>query len=186
MTAVKVLAFILSLGIDTLLMSVALGASDITRASRVKVAIAFTAAEALMPLVGVSLGHVVGAALGEWSSFIGAVALLAVAAWFIFVDHDAGAGQSQMGAMSLTSILGLALSISIDELAAGFSIGLIGIPAALTIVLIAIEAVVFSVAGLALGRRLKPYLGEWTEKLAGIVLGVLGVWILIQIAPVLF
>jgi putative Mn2+ efflux pump MntP len=139
-----------------------------------------------MPLVGVAIGHVVGRVLGDWSSFVGALALLAVSVWFIFFDHDRDADESNVGALGLWSILGLALSISIDEVAAGFSIGLIGIPVALTIVLIAIEAIIFSAAGLALGQRLKPYLGEWAEKVAGIVLGLLGVWLLIQIVPTLF
>lgn len=185
MEIVKVLAFIVSLGIDTLMMSVALGASDISRPTRVKVAVAFTLAEALMPLVGVAIGHLVGSVLGDWSSFAGALALLGVACWFIFFDHDRDTAGTTVGSLRLWSILGLALSISIDEVAAGFSIGLIGIPVALTIVLIAIQAIIFSAVGLALGRRLKPYLGDWTEKLAGLVLGLLGLGLLIQIVPTL-
>lgn len=186
MTVIKVLAFILSLGIDTLMMSVALGASSISRATRIKVAAAFTVAEALMPLVGVTLGYFVGGVLGHWSSFVGALALIAVALWFILYDHDPDADEARLGALGLWSIAGMALSISIDEIAAGFSIGLIGIPVALTIVLIAIQALIFSLTGLALGKTLKPYLGDWAEKLAGIVLGLLGISLLIQVVPILF
>jgi manganese efflux pump family protein len=70
-----------------------------------------------------------------------------------------------------------AVSISLDELAVGFSIGLIGVPIALTVILIAAQAFVFTFVGLTFGSKIKPYLGEWAEKLAGIVLGLLGLWI---------
>ncbi|MFB5193030.1 manganese efflux pump [Alicyclobacillus fastidiosus] len=73
-----------------------------------------------------------------------------------------------------------ALSISLDELAVGFSIGLVGVPVALTIILVALQAFIFTFFGLTFGSKLKRYLGEWSEKLAGIILGLLGLWILID------
>ena len=70
-----------------------------------------------------------------------------------------------------------ALSISLDELAVGFSIGLVGVPVALTIILVALQAFAFTILGLTFGSNLKKYLGEWSEKLAGMILGLLGLWI---------
>jgi putative Mn2+ efflux pump MntP len=71
-------------------------------------------------------------------------------------------------------------------MAIGFSIGLIGVPIVLTISLITFQAFIFSFMGLKFGMKLKLYLGEWAEKLAGIVLGLLGVCILIDaIIPIL-
>lgn len=72
------------------------------------------------------------------------------------------------------------LGISLDEMVVGFSIGLIVVPIILTINLIALQAIFFTLLGLTFGSKLKPYLGEWAEKLAGIVLGLLGLWILID------
>jgi manganese efflux pump family protein len=34
--------------------------------------------------------------------------------------------------------------------------------------------------GLTFGSKFKPYMGEWSEKIAGIVLGLLGLWIIIE------
>ncbi|WP_279306858.1 manganese efflux pump [Paenibacillus pseudetheri] len=53
-----------------------------------------------------------------------------------------------------------ALSISLDELAVGFSIGLIDVPVALTILLIALQAFIFTFLGLAFGSKFKLFLGE--------------------------
>lgn len=65
-------------------------------------------------------------------------------------------------------------------MAVGFSIGLVGVPVTLTIILIALQALIFTFVGLRFGAELKRYLGEWAEKLAGVVLALLGVWILID------
>lgn len=73
-----------------------------------------------------------------------------------------------------------AVSISLDELAVGFSIGLVGVPVALTILLIALQAFIFTFLGLTFGSKFKRFLGEWSEKVAGIVLGGLGFWIIIE------
>jgi manganese efflux pump family protein len=73
-----------------------------------------------------------------------------------------------------------ALSISLDELAIGFSISLVHVPLILTISLIALQAILFSYMGLTFGSKLRPYLGEWAEKVGGAVLGLLGVWLIVE------
>ncbi|MDB5086001.1 MAG: hypothetical protein JWN30_2887, partial [Bacilli bacterium] len=144
------------------------------------IATVFACAEALMPLVGLLIGKVAGAFIGHWAAIIGGVALLAVAVWLIFFeDEDEAEEKLERNLIGWTLIL-TALSISVDELAVGFSIGLIGVPVGLTIILIALQAFVFTYAGLTFGKKLKPFLGEWAEKLAGIVLGVLGLWIIAE------
>jgi putative Mn2+ efflux pump MntP len=35
--------------------------------------------------------------------------------------------------------------------------------------------------GVTFGSKLKRFLGEWAEKVSGIVLGLMGVWMLIEI-----
>ena len=131
-----------------------------------------------MPLVGLFIGNGAGRLIGDWASVIGGMTLLAVAVWFIFFeDEDEEAETLERNLVGWTLIL-TALSISLDELAVGFSIGLVGVPITLTILLIALQAFVFTFVGLTFGSKWKPYLGEWAEKLAGIVLGLLGIWIL--------
>ncbi|MFD1676457.1 manganese efflux pump MntP family protein [Alicyclobacillus fodiniaquatilis] len=178
MVALKMIVLILSLGMDTLMMSISLG--FVQTKGKVKIAITFSCAEALMPLIGLLIGKGAGRLIGDWASLIGGIALLAVAVWLIFFeDEDDEEEKLERNLVGWTLIL-TALSISLDELAVGFSIGLVGVPIALTIILIALQAFVFTFLGLTFGSKLKPYLGEWAEKLAGIVLGLLGLWILID------
>lgn len=177
-TALKMIVLILSLGIDTLIVSTSLG--FVKTKGALKVALTFAFAEAVMPLIGLFIGKGFGQLIGHWASLIGGIALIAVSVWLIFFEDDDEEEEKLERDLIGWSLIVTALSISLDELAVGFSIGLIGIPVILTIILIALQAFVFTFLGLTLGSRLKPYLGEWAEKLAGTVLGLLGVWILIE------
>ncbi|MBP0725378.1 manganese efflux pump [Bacillus sp. RG28] len=184
MILLKMIALILSLGIDTLMLSISLG--FIKTKGKVKIALTFATAEALMPLIGLFIGKGAGHLIGSWASLIGGLALLSVAVWLIFFeDEDDQEEKLERNLVGWTLIL-TALGISLDEMAVGFSIGLIGVPIVLTISLIALQAFIFTFLGLTFGSKLKPFLGEWAEKLAGIVLGLLGLWILIDgIIPLL-
>lgn len=169
------IALILSLGMDTLMMSISLGFIKTT--DKIKIAFIFASAEALMPLIGLFIGKAAGQLVGEWASLIGGIALLAIAVWLIFADEDDAEEKLERELIGWTLIITV-LSISLDELAVGFSIGLVGVPIMLTIILVALQAFVFTFMGITFGARLKQYLGEWAEKLAGVVLGLLGLWIL--------
>ncbi|MDB5054838.1 MAG: hypothetical protein JWM44_2888, partial [Bacilli bacterium] len=46
-----------------------------------------------------------------------------------------------------------------------------------------LQAFIFTFLGLTYGAKLKPFLGEWSEKIAGIVLGLLGIWMLFEYHP---
>ena len=66
-----------------------------------------------------------------------------------------------------TGALLLGLSISLDELAIGFTLGLLRLPAALAIALIALQAVILTQLGLRLGNRLSERLREAATRHAG-------------------
>ncbi|KRW90769.1 hypothetical protein SD51_12850 [Alicyclobacillus tengchongensis] len=136
------LALILSLGMDTLMLSISLGMVKTKR--KLKVALTFACAEALMPLIGLFIGKGAGQFIGQSASLIGGVALLAVAVWLIFFeDEDEAEKELERNLVGWTLVV-TALSISVDELAVGFSIGLVGVPITLTIALIALQAFIFT------------------------------------------
>ncbi|WP_379346275.1 manganese efflux pump MntP family protein [Paenibacillus sp. GCM10027629] len=169
---------ILSLGIDTFLISTSLGV--LKTKGKFKIAIVFACAEAIMPLIGFLIGNWAGILVGNWASLIGGVLLLGVAAWLIFFEDEDEEGEKLERNLVGWTLIVTAVSISLDELAVGFSIGLIEVPVALTILLIALQAFVFTFLGLTFGSKFKRFLGEWSEKVAGIVLGFLGFWIIIE------
>lgn len=172
------IALMMSLGMDTLMMSVALGFARTK--GKVKIALTFACAEAIMPFVGLLIGQVAGRLIGDFASVVGGIILMGVAAWLIFFENEDEEGEKLEGTLSGWTLILTALSISLDELAVGFSIGLVGVPVPLTIILIALQAFIFTLVGLTFGGKLKRYLGEWAEKLPGVVLALLGVWMIID------
>jgi manganese efflux pump family protein len=78
------------------------------------------------------------------------------------------------------ALVALGLSISLDELAIGFSIGLARLPVAAVIVAIALQALVAAQLGLAIGARIGERWRERAEQIAGIALILLGVYLVIE------
>ena len=74
----------------------------------------------------------------------------------------------------------LGLSISLDELAIGFTLGLLGLPVGLVIALIAVQAFLFTQLGLRLGHRLGSGFGEAAERIAGVALSALAIALLTE------
>jgi manganese efflux pump family protein len=76
--------------------------------------------------------------------------------------------------------IALGVSISLDEFAIGFTLGLLRLPAAVAIILIGAQAFVLSQLGLRLGARVGSELREGAERLAGLALTALGLGLLIE------
>lgn len=187
----KVALLVLSLGVDTLVVAVSLGSAG--AAGRLRIAAVFATAEALMPLVGLAIGTAAGRLVGRWASLAGGVALVVLGAWMVLRRDDDDLGDDdevvvervRPARLAGWALVGAALGISLDELAVGASIGLLGVPVILTLALVAGQSFVFTYAGMAFGRRLRPFLGERVERAAGAALGLLGVWTLFAAAGAL-
>lgn len=78
------------------------------------------------------------------------------------------------------SAVALGLSISLDELAIGFTLGLLRLPALLVVVLIGAQAFVLSQVGLRVGARIGASLRAGADRFAGLTLTALGVGLLVQ------
>jgi putative Mn2+ efflux pump MntP len=141
-----------------------------------------------MPLVGLALGASLGQAIGALAGYVSAALLLALAVYLCWADtdDDDGVEGEAVRARRLTTarglaLLGLGLSISLDELAIGFSVGLGSAPSALLvhpvatlITLILIQTLLVSQLALSLGARISPRLRERVEALTGPALALLG------------
>ncbi len=73
---------------------------------------------------------------------------------------------------------GLSLSVSLDELAIGFSLGLLHVPVLLAAAIIAAQAFVVTMVGKALGRIVGTVVAERAEMLSGLMLTVLACFLL--------
>lgn len=160
MTA-KLIALVLPLGLDTFAVAAALGAIGVSPARRLRISLLFTAFEAAMPLIGLGLGAPLGSALGAAADYL-AIGVLLAFGLYTLLSSEAGEQQrvAQLDQVHGLGALLLGISISLDELAIGFTLGLLRLPAALVIVLIALQAFILTQLGLRLGNRLNERLRE--------------------------
>lgn len=177
----KLLLFVLPLGFDTFAVSAALGLRGLPKRERLKAALLMSSFEMVMPIVGLLLGHGLGSAIGGVANYVAAAALLALGVWMLVADEeDEGEKVGSLSSRGGLALLGLGISISLDELAMGFTIGLLHLSIVLAVVLIGIQAFAVAQLGLRLGSRLGEAAREWAERLAGLALVGLGVLILVE------
>jgi len=155
--------------------------------TRLRLALTFAAAEGLMPAVGLLIGRPLGTAIGGWAVYIAAGLLIGTGVWMLREglddddddDDDEPGGEASKIMSAATArglpLVGIALSVSLDELAMGFSFGVLRVAVAPALIAIALQALVVSLGGQWIGRRMGAALGERAEVLAGAVLCLLGV-----------
>jgi putative Mn2+ efflux pump MntP len=178
---VRLLVFVLPLAVDSFAIAAMLGAAGLAKTQRWRITALFVLFEAGMPLIGLALGAPLAHAIGDGSDYLAAAALIALGGWMLFSDEEAE--ERAAGRLVSThglALLGLGISISLDELAIGFSLGLARLPAASVIIAITIQAFLAVQLGLALGARVGERLRENAERLAALALIGLGIFLLIE------
>lgn len=179
----RLLAFVLPLGADSFAVAAALGASGLTSAAqRLRISVIFVAFEAGMPLIGLAAGGGLARVIGSVADYVAAAAVAGLGIVMLIHDDDSAEEQKagRLRSAHGFAVLALGVSISLDEFAVGFSLGLVRLPLVPVIVAIAIVALIASQLGLALGSRISERFRERAEKLAAIALIFLGAYLLAE------
>lgn len=177
----KLIALVLPLGLDTFAVAAALAMVGATRSTRLKVTVVFPAFEAGMPLIGLALGAPLGRTLGNAAVYVAIGVLLAFGLYTLFgLERAEEQRLSRLTGASGIGWIVLGITVSLDELAIGFTLGLLRLPVVLVIVLIALQAVIVTQLGLRFGDRLSERLREASERLAGLMLAGLAVALLVE------
>jgi manganese efflux pump family protein len=179
----RLLAFVLPLGLDSFAVATALGAAGLTGAAqRLRISAIFVAFEAGMPLIGLAAGGGLARVIGSVADYVAAAAVAGLGMFMLLHNEDSAEEEKAVRLRNTRglAILALGLSISLDEFAIGFSLGLVRLPVIPVVIAIAIVALVASQLGLALGSRLSERFREGAEKLAAIALILLGMYLLAE------
>lgn len=211
----RTLLFLLPFGLDTLGLALGLGIKSPPFAqaeqkrglpSWLGSALLFSVAETVMPLLGIVLGSVAALVVSSVISLVGPIILIGVGLWELIEegrerlkkrkrrvnnritqDREDLKVEQQSRPLWLRQLL-LALSISLDELAIGFSLGGLAGGRASNVqlnpfwfcVFVGIQSFIVTGIGLWAGRLLRTQLKpvrEWSETLAALLLIGLGVWL---------
>jgi manganese efflux pump family protein len=179
----RLLAFVLPLGLDSFAVAAAIGATGaaVPWRARLRISLIFMIFEAGMPLIGLAAGRGLARVIGPAADYLAAVAVIGLGAWMIFAaSRDEDEVAARLGQATGLTAIALGLSISLDELAIGFSLGLARLPVVPVIAAIAVLAVVASQLGLALGQVVSERFREHAEQIAGIALIALGCYLIAE------
>ena len=178
----KLLAFVLPLGLDSFAVAAAIGAVQVTTAAqRLRISLLFVIFEGGMPLIGLGLGSALARGIGRAADYLAAAAVIGVGAWMLLAgDRDEDDKASRFTSSHGLALVALGVSISLDELAIGFTIGLAHLPVTAVIVAIALQAFIAAQLGLAIGARIGERSRERAEQVAGIALILLGAYLITE------
>jgi putative Mn2+ efflux pump MntP len=165
----EVAAFGVLAGLDNLHVSAALGVSRPRRGRLLGLAAAFAACEALMPFVGLALGGALRRAAPALETVGPVVLLLCGAAILVNALREGDAHEVVEGRW----ILGLPLTLSLDNLFAGVGLGSAGYPVVTSALIVGGISGVMCVAGLFAGGWLRRWVPGRPEVWSGGFLVVL-------------
>lgn len=159
-----------------------------------RIASAFGAAQAVMPMLGWAAGAAAAGAIEAVDHWVAFVLLAAIGGKMIYEgvrgdppgeEPDAtaapvAAGRRSAGVARGAQLLSLALATSIDAAAAGFTLPTIGAPLLLSAAAIGATTFALSFAGVYIGRTSGRFLGSGAEIIGGLALIGIGVKTLVE------
>lgn len=171
-----ILGFALSL--DSFRVSLGLGALKLRTIRQLQIVLAFGLCDGLAPLIGLLIGKSLVSYVGVWTEYLGPIALCAYGVYVIYVARrcaDTGAKEPDGWI-----VLGVPLSLSLDNLIAGASLGVVGFPLLLSVMVIGLMSALMSLIGLRLGGMAVRFLRINTELLGGVALLIIGLALAIE------
>ncbi len=157
-----------TLSLDSFRVSLTLGALKLKPWRQAQIALAFGLCDGLAPLVGLLLGQSLVKYIGGWVEYFGPLMLGLYGCYVIYVARRCR--DSEAAEQDHWLVFGIPLSLSLDNLVAGTSLGLIGFPVALSVAVIGTMSGLMSLAGLRLGSAAVRYLPVRAELLGGVAL----------------
>ena len=157
-----------TLSLDSFRVSLGLGAMKLRPARQAQIALAFGLCDGLAPLVGLLIGQSLVRYVGAWAEYLGPLVLCAYGIYVIYVSRRCAGREADVDERWI--VFGIPLSLSLDNLIAGASLGMIGFPLLLSVVVIGAMSGLMSLAGLRLGSVAVNYLRIKAELISGVAL----------------
>ena len=159
------LGFVLSL--DNFRVSIALGTVPFGLKRAVQVALTFGLWDTIMPLIGLLIGRQIGEAVGDVAELVGAAAL---GGYGLFLVISALRNPQPDELDHPWALFGIPFSLSLDNLFAGASLGLLGLSPWFSAAVFGVMTAVLSLAGLLVGRFAARLIRIRSDLLSGVSL----------------
>jgi len=181
----KILAIAVALAMDAFAVSIAAGVSlkRVSFRQTFRLSWHFGLFQALMPIIGWSVGLTIYRLIEDYDHWV-AFGLLAFVGFKMIRDafRDETSEESVVDPTRGFTLVMLSIATSIDALAVGFSISMIGISIWAPTFIIGIVAAAFTIIGLQIGKRVGDVSGlsHYAEAMGGVVLLIIGLKVLYE------
>jgi putative Mn2+ efflux pump MntP len=165
-----ILGFTLSL--DNFRTAVVLGGIRLSWRRSLQVAAVFGFWDGLAPLVGILVGGYLGEKIGSTADYVGAGAL---AAYGLFLVVQAWRTPEPEEPDQRWALFGLPVPLSVDNVVAGTSLGLLGFSPWLAPPVFGVITALMTVVGLQLGRVLARFIKIRSDLVTGVALVVMAI-----------
>jgi putative Mn2+ efflux pump MntP len=183
MDGFSLLALACALAMDAFAVAIVAGLTldQLTRRHVFRLAFHFGLFQALMPILGWAAGKAVHRYISEFDHWV-AFGLLAFVGgrmlWgAIHKDEDTKLDSDPTSGWALVL---LSVATSIDALAVGLSLAMVGATIIVPSIVIGIIAAAFTTTGMLLGRKIGSLWGKRVEALGGIILVLIGIKIMAE------
>ena len=180
MSTGEILLLALALGADAFSVGAAVGLRHRGPRQVFRLAWHFGLFQALMPLAGAAAGSAVLEQIAAFDHWVVFALLAFVGGRMIFQSFGEKERRDRADPTRGWSLVGLSLAVSIDALAAGFTLAVERAPLLLSVILIGVVAAALTVVGMLLAGRVRRLVGRRCEAFAGVVLIGLGVRVLVD------
>ncbi|MED4202865.1 manganese efflux pump MntP family protein [Neobacillus mesonae] len=173
---VTLLIMAAALGMDAFSVGLGIGMYKLRLRKIFEIGILIGIFHVIMPLAGILAGKLLSEKFGTLASWIGGLLLILLGAQMIWssLKKEAESVITPVG----FGLLLFALSVSLDSFSVGLTLGIYGAKTVLVIICFGIVATVQTWAGLLLGRKVRGWLGTYSEALGGAILLAFGIKLL--------
>lgn len=169
----QLLALSVALAIDAATIAATVGAAGARRGELVRAAGVFGLFQGGMAGLGALIGAAGAGVFGTALPIAAGGLLIALGSWVAFGPHPE---EGDVTIATWGALLALGLATSIDALASGVALPSWPVPVALSVAAIGVVTAAMCLLAGAAGAKAASLLDQRTERIAGVVLIVLGLW----------
>ncbi|RKQ34385.1 manganese efflux pump MntP family protein [Oceanobacillus halophilus] len=175
---ISLLFMAFALGMDAFSVSLGMGMQQLRLKRIAIIGLAIGLFHIMMPFIGILLGKFISEGIGDFATIAGGVLLLGIGAQMIinaFIQDT-----KQLIEPVGFGLLVVALTVSLDSFSVGLGLGMSGAKTALAIMMFGAASTILTWTGLLLGRKVRGFLGVYSEILGGSILCGFGINILMM------
>jgi len=161
-----------ALGMDSFSVGLGMGMFSLRFRQIIMIAVTVGFFHVIMPLAGMFIGRFISNQFGELASHAGGL-LLVILGITMFMTGLKGEAESLIAPVGFGLII-FAVSVSLDSLSVGLTLGIYGAKTLLAVSLFGIMATLLTLCGLLLGRKAQGLLGVYSQVLGGSILLAFG------------